>query len=125
MEDMIAHTNERGVRYSRVGINNLLNPTDEDDVLENVDICTQAVFSASPEETLHQNDILVEESLEKVQFSTDERLKGLAVAEVIFERLGKLGEGLDRVFIEFQLFLRLERVACMRQTIIEDHFGRQ
>lgn len=55
-EEMVSAAKEHRLGYSRVGIEYLLNPMDEDDVVAGIDLQFQAIFIASLEDVEINND---------------------------------------------------------------------
>lgn len=102
---------------------NLLNPMEEDDVIESIDILAQAADMASSDILIGTEEDHVKEPTETVQYSVNEQLKGLAVAKAVFDQFGKKNKEFRYIFLECQRSPRLEKVTSMRQSTIHDHFG--
>lgn len=90
MESMNSDANTHGAVYSHVSIDNLLNPIGEYDVLEEVDLSTQAILIAAHGEFPHHESSVTQQDEEKVEFSTIEQLKGFAVAKFFLSEKGSL-----------------------------------
>lgn len=126
VESAIADAHEQSVRYSRIGIQSLLNPPEEDDVIETLEVSAQAAAIAAVPQAGDVNVDQEEEDADAAStWNVDEQLKGLAVASAVFDRLGKLDGGIRRVFRECQRSLRLEKASLLHQSTILDHFSTQ
>lgn len=120
--EMERNATEHGVTFTRAGIDALLNPEEEDDVVESFSF-EELVRSAAGVE-----DVIIEEpdqdtSLEaEGLYTVDEELKGVAVTNAALSRLGLLTADLGSKLRGCQRELRAQKIAELKQTTITDHF---
>lgn len=119
---MERNTTENGVTVTRIGMDALLHPKDEEDVANPVTIEEMGCSPAGvAKEALKETE--KEFSLKnKGLYSFEEELTGLAVANPVLGRFGFIDVGLISKFHGFQRELRSKKVAELKQTIITDNF---
>lgn len=113
VERMERNATEHDVKFIRVGIENLLNPFGEDDVIEESTIEVLASENSGfdeadtdPQDTVHHE--------EEYHLSIEEELKCLALSSSILERNCFLCDTSRKAFNFCQLALWLKKVASMK-----------
>lgn len=122
IEDMERDATEHGVTFTRLGLENLLCPEEEDDVVEVVSFQQLAyeVAGIPDPEVREEEEQPCEEEAEFL--SAEKELETLALAREILERHGGLCDEARKAFSNCQRHLRTEKTASMKQTTIFDHF---
>lgn len=123
-ESMERDAKEHGAKFTRVGLENLLNPAEEDDVIEELTL-EQLGRDVAGTEVEEIEDEVVDQIETEEALSLEQELQCLAQARSILERHGGLCEAGRKAFSNCQRSLRLEKVASMKQTSILDHFKRK
>lgn len=85
-EQVICDLNEHGVTYTRVDIESLVSPEEEDELAEAVTLDNQVAYTAGVESG---NNDGTEDEHEDEAYSTGEGLKALFIATAILERQGR------------------------------------
>lgn len=115
---------EHGVEFSRSGLDNLLNSTEEEEVTEELTLQELGCKVAFPDDDV-VSEAAQDEYAEEEALSLQQELHCLAQSITIIERNGSLcDEGL-KAFSSFQLSLRLNNVSPMNQKTILDHFPKK
>lgn len=94
---------------NRISVSNLLDPADEEDVLE-------VVIVKNLSSTIVQSSFFdenVEEEEEVSQFSDDEKLEMLANACTFLDMVGLMTEDVERQFYRAKRVLRLQKIDGM------------
>ena len=120
---MVRDATKHGVRFTRVGLESLLNPEGENEVTEEATLEELGREVAGMEEETFQLD--EPDPDEEEQMSIEEELACLARARAILERQGELSDSGRMGFSSCQRALRLEKLASMKQTTILDHFRKK
>lgn len=121
-EEMENITADHGESFTRAGIDALLHPDEEDDVVESISFEELGLSAAGLE------DVVAEEPEKDVSLETDglytveEELKGLAVANADLVRFGLLNMDLLAKIRGWKRKLRAQKLAKLNQTTMTDHF---
>ena len=118
---MERNATKQGIAFTRVGIDALLNPKEEDEVVESFTIQelgmsvagVKFVISEEPD----KDEYLEEEGL----YTVEEELKGLAVSIASLKGYGLLNTELVSKLRRCQRELRAQKLFDMKQTTIMDH----
>lgn len=119
---------ENNVQYSRVGLENLLNPDGEDDVEDQITIEQLGCEIVSVSDDAVNNNVCHHESSQQQEEDEDiipifeRQLQCLAIVKASLERHSVLSKGIRKAFYEFQRELRLKNQLNMKQTTILNHF---
>lgn len=121
LDSMERDATEHGARFTRTGLENLLNPEEENNVTEEptLEDLAREVAGMDADSAAESDTELQEEG---DVMSVQQELHVLAQARSILEKNGGLCEEGRKAFYKCQRSLRLEKVASMRQTSILDHF---
>ena len=86
IEQFIQDVREHQLLYSKIGIENLLNPAEEDDVLESITTESHVEFIVGNDDSTEMDTGDYEDD---EVYSTAEELKALAMATAVMERKGR------------------------------------
>lgn len=78
VESVIPDTNAHGVTYSRAAFENLWNLCGVEDVIEDVNLYTQANLIETLKDVTHHHNIVTPEDERQVECTTAQQLKGFA-----------------------------------------------
>lgn len=124
VDKMVRDATEHGVGFTRIGLEYLLNPPEEDEVMEEVNLKDLGLEVAGVSQT-ESEDVGLEEPEEDLAFTVAQELEFLARARSILESRGELNEVGRKAFSSCQRTLRVEKVESMKQTTIIDHFQKK
>ena len=123
-DNMMRDATEHGVGFSRIGLENLLNPPKEDEVMEEVNLKDLGLEVAGVSQN-ESEDVGLEDPEKDLALTVAQELDFLARARSILESRGELNEAGRKVFSSCQPALRVEKVESMKQTTINDHFQKK
>lgn len=104
---------------STISIDDLLNPVNEDDVIETV---TTTNLASSIVEKMISEDASREEEQPVLEITVDEKLKILAQARHLIDSAGMMTDPVDRQIGRSQCAIQSENTRRMRQRQILDFF---
>lgn len=121
MENMQRDAYEHGGTVTQAGLQNFLNPEEEDNVLEqvNYDDLVREVAGIEDDEAEQEEQIV---TAEEDFYTIEQQLQSLAIARAVLEQHAPLSVDFRQAFCNCQRKLRLEKQRGMKQTTILDHF---
>lgn len=114
---------EHRVPLTRAGLNNLLNPDEEDDVDDEMFLETLGYEAERVEGNEQCGDQGTVQEKDDTSVSTDHEPEALAIAQSIIESLDVPEVTGRKSFCTFQRLLCNERLMPMRQTVIPERFS--
>lgn len=113
---------ESGVHFTTAGLKDLLNPSEEDDVVESVTTEELGREIAAVDSNVSEVDVDEQPDSDSTE-SVEQQLHCIAVTKACLERMGSLSQDTKLAFLNCQRALRLEKQSNMKQTTILDHFA--
>lgn len=119
LQNMERDATEHGVTFTQAGLENLLKPADENNVVETAtrEEVIRKIAGIEPD-TAPTADA-VEQNDGKEIYSVEQQLECLAIAKVILEHFGSLEQVCVKAFMQCQRELRLHMHRSLKQTTIK------
>lgn len=117
-EQFMRDVTQHQLPSSRMGIENLLNPTEEKNVVESIITESQLKFIIGNTDDTENNTGLDDDD---EVYTTAEDFKVLAIATALLERRERKKTGAQSIKKVYQRELRLDKQGPLRQTSIHDH----
>lgn len=125
LQAMERDATEQGVTFTKAGIDNLLKPADEKEVVETATREEVAREVAGIEPAVASNAVAEEQDDGEEIYSVLQQLKCLVIVEATLQRFGSLEHVCVKALMQCQHDFRLQVHRSLKKTTIEEYFGKK